>query len=220
MEVSTNGTYALKCSPCHMYIMDEMNATTASRNVFQAHLSALDEQNYANVDKELNFSMRPPLFGNAKRNVCQLCHLAEQDSQAVDGSHTNIVIRACTDEDCHGNSTTRGVEDVNLMPAYYNAGMVGKKLGNSTDVHSGWFKGMEQQSSIYQNEDGGNYSKGFYACLGCHTHVGVSFNVTRPNSFNVNLTVGVSGITVTDVWINGSSTTTNVSAATPGSKWT
>jgi hypothetical protein len=214
MEVNTSADN-LKCTPCHMYIVDEMNATTASRNVFQAHLNALDNPNYAYPGMELNFSRRPPKFGDAKRNVCQLCHLAEQDSQAVDGTHTRLIVRACTDEDCHGNSTTEGV----FSGTYATAGQVGLRLGNSTDVHSGWFKGMEQQSSIYQNEDGGNYSKGFYACLGCHTHIGVAFNVTRPNSFNVNLTAGVSGITVNDVWINESSTTTNVSAATPGSKW-
>jgi hypothetical protein len=33
-----------------------------------------------------------------------------------------------------------------------------------------------------------NYTTGFYACLGCHTHLGLNKRVTRPNKMYVNFT--------------------------------
>jgi len=219
MEYSaTNGYMDLKCSQCHQYILQEMQATNSSIDVYIAHLNATDNANYANAGAgyELNFPVRPPLFGGVKRNVCQLCHAAEADATTVSGSHTKLVIRVCTDEDCHGNSTTRGAE----LPEYAAAGYVGLNLSTSSDPHSGWFKGLEaRQSPRYKNEDGGYYSQGFYACLGCHTHLGMTLNITRPNSYTLNMTVNTSGVTLDGIEINESSTNTTISITSSGSKW-
>jgi hypothetical protein len=200
-----------------MYILDEMGATNSSIDVYKSHINALNNTNYVYdlPSRELYFPARPPLFGGSKLNVCQLCHIAEANSQAVNGAHTKLTIRVCTDEDCHGNSTTRGVQ----LPTYAHAGYVGLNLSSSNDAHSGWFNALEQRPSRYDNEDGGKYSQGFYACLGCHTHMGVGFNITRPNSYSLNLTTNVSGWTVTDVWVNESSTNQSYSNPVFGSKW-
>lgn len=223
MELNTgNGTMGLKCAPCHQYILDEMAASNLSYGkpdgVYWKHLNTLANIQYAAPNKELNFTINPPLFGGAKHNVCQVCHITESDAQAVDGQHTKLTIRVCTDTDCHGDSVTRGTS----LAEYYQAGLVGRNLTAANDLHGPWFDEMEKINSSYMSEDGTYYSQGFYVCLGCHTHIGVAFNITRPTSysFNMTLTGGVADwADVTGIVINESNKNTSISMAIPGSKW-
>jgi hypothetical protein len=218
---SADGIYGMRCSVCHDYIIEEMRATSLAVNVSAKHRAAAEDANYAGPGKELNFSQELPVFEGGHVNPCLLCHLAEQDSLAwgITGSHTKLVIRVCTDEDCHGNSTTRGVE----YPAYSASGYVGMRLANTTDLHSGWFRALENWSAKrYPNEDGGNYSYGFYACLGCHTHVGVDMVISRPQSYIINISINQTDPSksfIYSVEINESSRNTTYSTGSVGSKW-
>jgi len=196
MELNeSDGIYSMKCTKCHKYISDEMGATDLAVEVATKHLNAAWDSNYIGSDGEINIS-KSELPG-LMPNVCLLCHLAEQTSISIAGSHTKIIIRVCTDDDCHGNSTSMGSEIV-----YPETGSVGLNLSSANDAHSEWFNGMESRTSSYINEDGGNYSTGFYTCLGCHTHVGMSMNLTRPQVFNINVTRNESGVFISTPAMN------------------
>lgn len=229
MELNvTEGVMHLKCAPCHQYIVDEMSASNKSYGwpdgVYWKHYNALADPNYVYYDgsTELDFPAAPPLFGGSKMNVCQVCHIMEQDALTLDNQHTGLTIRACTDDDCHGNSSHRGAQSPLLDSDMKAAGYVGKNLTNPSDLHSSWFDEMEQRQSTYKNEDGGYYSQGFYVCLGCHTHVGISFNITRPTEYRVNLSMqgGVSNSAQMDeVKILETNKNTSITIAVPGTKW-
>jgi D-alanyl-D-alanine carboxypeptidase len=162
MEVNESGVEALQCTDCHQYILDELN-TTKGRDVYEAHKSAAENTTY--TQNWLNMTINET---REKERTCYLCH----QPQMPIASHTQTVVRACTDLDCHGtNESTNNT-------AYY-AGNAGPRLGNQTNVHERWFDGMSGYDSTYVNESNINYTKGYWACLGCHTNVEVSMNVTK-----------------------------------------
>jgi len=74
--------------------------------------------------------------------------------------------------DCHGNNQSTN------NTAYLAAGRVGPQLGEE-NVHQAWFNAMSGSISDIKNETGANYTKAYWACLGCHTYVGVNMNVTK-----------------------------------------
>jgi hypothetical protein len=84
-----------------------------------------------------------------------------------------------------------------------------EKLSTGTDAHSGWYSSMNSINSSYakanSSENGGNYTTGFYACLACHTNMGMSMNISRPQIFNINIT------TLSDMTINVSAPEVNFS---------
>jgi len=164
MEVNMSASVkGLQCVNCHEYIWDELSLTDESSNVLQAHRNAAGNTNYTAGWLTLNIT------NTTDSGVCLLCHLAQIQIQ---GSHTQVVTRACTDLDCHGtNESTNNTA--------YNVGDIGLDLGNQTNVHERWFDAMSGYKSAYQNETGANYTKGYWACLGCHTHVKVSINATE-----------------------------------------
>lgn len=183
----TAGVGGLECMNCHTYILNELNATGNSRNVLAAHRSAAGDTNYVGAGKELNIVG----IGRNESTVaaaCHMCHMMEQDAIGITGSHTKITIRVCTDNDCHGNGTTIGAS------AYNVAGGVGMNLSSDNDAHSSWFNGMEAATSNYVNEDDGTkYKAGFYACMACHTHGAMNMNISRPQAFDINITINASG---------------------------
>ncbi len=178
----TSRVSGLECMKCHTYIEDELNATGPSRSVLQAHMNAAGNPNYVGADKDLNIS--GGVNNNSIAGACRMCHLMEDDAVNIAGTHTKVTIRTCIDADCHGENSTTGTS------AYADAGSVGGKLSNSSDAHSSFFSAMKNAGdSSYPNEDGGYYSKGFYACLACHTHLEMNMNLTRPQAFNINMTM-------------------------------
>ncbi len=156
-------TAGLQCMNCHTYIFDELNATENSRNTLQKHMNAAGNTSYTSGWLTANIT------NTTQSGVCLLCHLAQVD---MPGSHTKTMIRACTDTDCHGNNQSTN------NTAYRAAGRVGPQLG-AENVHQPWFNAMSSSVSRIQNETGSNYTKGYWACLGCHTSVRVNINVTE-----------------------------------------
>jgi len=191
MEVNTTtgGPQNMACGQCHGYIVDELNATTKSDYVVYQHMVAAGASTVS--------------------TVCKFCHTT---STVIDGSHTQVTIKPCTDSTCHGNESSTEI----------TRNITGR-LNNTADVHRGWYQGMESTTDPLGRVDasGTALKAGYYTCLGCHTHVGVAFNVTRPNSYNVTMTIsGASSdwVIVNNVAI-GSETATNTSDANPGTKW-
>lgn len=177
MEWNASGNAsALDCIACHQYIFEELN-NTVSQNTLQAHMNAAGNASY--TEGWLNLTINNGTSSSPNYvAACQLCHLAQMRSS---GSHTQTVLRACIDLDCHGtNETTNN-------SAYPAAGMVGRYLGNVSNIHGNWFVGMSNYLSEYVNETNVNYTKGYWACLGCHTYVALNINVTEGTFAHDNL---------------------------------
>lgn len=161
----TGGVKTLECRDCHQYIFDELNATDRSREVLQVHKNAAANDTY--TVNYFNFNISDETTDLA---TCQLCHLSNRTIT----SHTFTVVRACTDIYCHGNNETSN----STYAPNIRAANVGPNL-SAKNVHEDWFDGMSGYNSTRVNESNINYTKGYWACLGCHTNVEVSMNVTK-----------------------------------------
>ncbi len=194
----------LKCGQCHQYIVNEVNDTTVSTLVGARHYSASANTTYmayvANMTPATSYS-----------NMCKLCHYTN-DTTVSGGTHTVAIVRPCTWSTCHGNST-----DYAQTGQYAQAGQVGRKLGNTTEVHSRWFKGLELEDSNYMAPDNTIVDKSYYACLGCHSHVGIDFNITRLNKYSITINK-VGGYTV-NATVNLTSSNVSISSGPIGTKW-
>ena len=163
---ATTGAAGINCVGCHEYIRAELNASTYTEAVFNAHGAAASNASYTQGWLNLTIDSSTP-YG-----VCQLCHLNQLSATQ---SHTRVTVRACTDLDCHGsNATTNNTA--------YPAGAMGPKLGGSntadpTNVHMRIFNQISGMESELLNETGSDYKKGFYFCIGCHTQA--QFEVTQ-----------------------------------------
>lgn len=154
MEVGPSGVKNLTCTKCHEYILDELNATEASRIVYAKHRAAAGNTSY--TQGWLNLT----IDNSTEFGICQMCHLSQiADTQA----HTKTVVRACIDLDCHGNNETTN-------NTYYAAGNMGPLLG-SKNVHERVFDTLSGIDSTYYNETGDAYSRGVFFCITCHTAV-------------------------------------------------
>lgn len=159
---ATAGGMGLRCNECHSYILSEMTAGDGS-DVFQAHRNAAGNEAYTKGLLNLEID------NTTDYGTCQLCHLAKM---RINESHTQVVVRVCTDPNCHGSK-----EGTNNT--LYYTGVVGPQLGNTSNVHGSWFSGMYSYYSSYRNETGAAYTKGYWACLGCHTHVDTDVKITE-----------------------------------------
>ncbi len=192
MEVSEDALVeGLMCEKCHTYIIDELYATAPSTDVIVVHLDAANESGYVNSTGILNITDSLGLTLE-NRSACMLCHLITKDRGGINASHTKITIRVCTDEKCHGQP-----EDPTTLSGYsqYTSPLLNitAKLGADEDVHSKFYNPLEASDSQYVRQDGVAYKRGFYACLGCHTHVGMEFNLTRPNNIRFSMYKNVTG---------------------------
>ena len=159
----SGGPAAMDCTGCHSNILSELQATTESARVYQIHADAAGNTSYVRDFLTSNIT------NSTTSSVCLLCHLAQTQ---ITESHTQLVVRACTDLDCHGSNVTTN------NTGYPTAGNVGVKLGE-TNVHERWFDALSGTDSFNQNETGAYYSHSFWACLGCHTGVGVDIDSTE-----------------------------------------
>lgn len=210
-----NGTgrvTALQCGKCHTYIKNEINGSV-TKDVMNAHLNASNASAYIGPDKIINISRAAT---GTLDDVCWMCHVQENDA-TVTGGHTKVVIRVCTDTDCHGDqtgTTSGSVWDTDKMN-------VTGKINSTSDAHWNFYRPLTNFQSTIGNEDGGNYDFGFVSCLGCHTHVGLDLNLTRPNklSLSLNLTSVTAGFNATSLIVNMSNRSVSTGGKEPGSVW-
>ena len=158
------GASGFDCVACHSDILSQLESTTESRRVFEMHSDAAGNTSYVS-----NF-LNENITNATDARVCLLCHLAQIP---VTGSHTQLVVRVCTDLDCHGNNETTN------NTGYPTAGNISAKMGSVTNAHERWLDAMSGSTSTRQNETGAYYPHDFYTCLGCHTGVGVNIDSTE-----------------------------------------
>ncbi len=220
---TTWGVEAIRCNKCHIYITDEFDAGNPDLEVYSSHLTAASNTNYVSPNKIINISNRYITM----TNICLMCHEGELDSQTVGGTHTKITVRVCTDSDCHGDqsgTTSCTVWGGPGAGANSTCNVTGR-LNNSADAHSNFYRPLTTRNSTYANEDGGFYDEGFYACMACHTHVGMDLELERPNQLILNMTYN--GTPTSQSWkLRGEGVTVNVSSMnisiggkSPGSVW-
>lgn len=237
MELNQSGRIeALDCEKCHTYILDELGTTSIATDILTAHRTAATEADYVNGSGILNITESDAL-ADVNRSACLLCHLITRNATgAINQTHTKVTIRVCDDNQCHG----AGVEDAgDITHGGVNAAWatdalnVTDKLRTPEDAHSRFYEPIltADADSMYVDQTGesqygsgttGNYSKSFYACLACHTHVGFDFNLTRPNTVWVNFTASVSGNYVSFDYETagvGAAANTTVGQKTQGSVW-
>ncbi len=167
---NTGGAVELRCTRCHEYIFNELNATADSEAVFKAHRNAAGNKTYTS-------SLFNPLVNNATdSSFCSMCHLTRIN---VTGAHTQILVRPCIDLNCHGNNATTN------NTIYFDAGRMGLRLGR-TNVHESWFDRFSGYDSELLNETGVDYTQGYFTCLGCHTVMEVQISRTGEEDFTHN----------------------------------
>jgi len=164
---ATGGAASLECVGCHQYIYDELSATADSREVLTAHRNAAGNETYTSILLTSNVS------NETNSKLCLMCHLAKI---RISTSHTQIIVRPCTDVSCHGSN-----ESTNNT-IYSEAGGMGVILGQ-TNAHEYVFDDLSGFTSPLLNETGANYSQSYFLCLGCHTRVSVQINKTGTDSF-------------------------------------
>ncbi|MEE8168163.1 MAG: hypothetical protein V3T58_04760 [Candidatus Hydrothermarchaeales archaeon] len=209
VEMSSDGMANMSCGICHNYIAGEINLSfgSPSDNVFTAHKLAYENDNYTNY---LNIDNAPsPVTTD---NICMLCH---QLNLTIEGTHTMVTVRVCTDNRCHGGNTTGNAEGWNQTGntsgdnAIPSGAEVGPKLTVGSEAHSGWFDALEGYNNTnYYREDDTAYTAGFYACMGCHTHVGVNIGITRSTATTYTIQINPDGsLNVSEPSVTGFNTT-------------
>ena len=205
----TAGVTGLQCGLCHTYIKNEIQANQTP-DVVSAHLAASNTSTYVGPGQDINITATPT---GSYDDVCWMCHVQENDV-TVGGGHTKVVIRVCTDADCHGNQT--GPYD--WGEAIQN---VTGRINSSADAHWNFYRPLTGFNSTIGNEDGGVYEMGFVACLACHTHVGLDLNITRPQKLSLSLSLisVTEGFNVTSLTVNYTNMTSTLGGKEPGSVW-
>lgn len=219
----TGGASALQCGKCHQYIVDEAHLSGVVGNVTWQHRRASNESRYINASSIL---IKVPTPQGNEYDFCNMCHVVESGISYA--GHTKVTIRVCTDGDCHGDHTNASNQSYKLG-VYPTALNITQKIKASQDPHSKFYNGLATATSTYSEEgdsesaeaSSGTYNAGFYACIGCHTRVGVQINITRPNiyKFNLSTTDGVSWSVDTAPTANNTNFTQVWSYGSSGSKW-
>ncbi len=199
MELNQTGRISsLQCERCHDYILGELGATSQATDVLTAHRLAAPEANYVNGSGILNITKTDAL-ANANRSACMLCHLVTRNVTGnLNMTHTHTTIRVCDDDQCHGAGVEQAGDTTvgGVLAAWATDALnVSAKLSNAADPHSKFYNPLNVQPAYeyIDQQTGQNYTKGFYACMACHTHVGVSFNLSRPNAIGFNMTATFDG---------------------------
>ncbi len=209
-------------------------------DVVCSHISASRNTSFVGTGMAVNIT------ADANRDwdtVCHMCHVVERGA-SVGTQHTRVTTRVCTD--CHGNSTSVGRIYTSRGNSPWGQGnctataagigncsefVVGPRLASSQDLHSNFFVPLDRVSGDIAYEDtaasagagglgsDGNYTAGWYACLGCHTHVGIQMTLYRSNIFNFSITATETFWNASRVNRNTTSVNVTSQAGFYASKW-
>jgi len=115
--------------------------------------------------------------------MCFLCHKATLFG--ITATHTNTTVRGCDDDRCHGNAVYQ-YNDPDLFPNTSSNVVHAGYLLSEGNVHVPFYASASNESSSHMDgspfgqsggnvaPDGQHISKGFWTCLGCHSHVEVN----------------------------------------------
>ncbi len=221
----TGGPSALQCGKCHQYIQDETQQTAVSRNTTLTHQRASNTSNYVGPGKFID--IQTPT--GALDTFCTMCHAVEGTSTY--SGHTRVTIRACTDADCHGTNTVIGINNQSQKEGNFSELTVNitARLSNPADAHARWYNPLAGAASTYVAANAsqpsgivssGNYTQGFYACIGCHTHVSVNMDVYRPGAVNFSINnQGATEFIISAINVDTTNNNYTRSIGTTGTKW-
>jgi hypothetical protein len=209
----TGGVTSIECGKCHTYIKNEINSSDTV-DVMWAHLNASANSSYVGPGLTININNSP---SGSLDDVCWMCHVVQNEFATLGGTHTKVVIRVCTDTDCHGNET-------GPYPIFGEAiRNVTGRLNNDADAHYNFYRPLTAWTSAIGQENTSlpNYDQGYISCLTCHTHVGLDLNLTRPQKLSLWMTlISVqTGWNATNLTVNMTNTSSVIGGKEPGSLW-
>jgi len=121
--------------------------------------------------------------------ICHLCH----NASLIDKPDTHAIsMRTCDDDWCHGNRnyTLNDPELFDTSQTRLNVGMV---LNYSGNLHRAFYLSQCNEATGYTagnpfdhtmgNVKGDYFSKGYWACVGCHSEVHVDIEII-PGEYN------------------------------------
>lgn len=121
--------------------------------------------------------------------ICYLCHSASLYGLST---HSNVTVRSCDDDRCHGNRN-HTYNDPDLFTDG-SAVRVGGYFNSNTNVHHNFYYPASNQTTRYTagsgfgqipgNSVSGKISRGFYACEGCHTKTSIEVDITYPEVYD------------------------------------
>ncbi len=206
----------VNCASCHTWIVDELKAGSIANSVFLQHRNASQNTTYTYSVFKNNTSEGDGSSTWNDTRTCQMCHVLESSSVGL--GHTQAFVRVCASPECHGNGTATD------NTVFTWTGNITPKLNSSTDAHKMFFRkldALDNPSGYADPATGQNWTAGYFACMACHTHVGMRYSITsRYNAYNVTRDRAADTFTMT---INQSSwNTTTVEAYKPAGQgmWT
>ena len=117
--------------------------------------------------------------------VCHLCHNSSLSGKP--GRHA-VTVRTCDDDWCHGNRNFV-LNDPVLFDRSQTSVNVGVVLNDSGNVHNSFYVGMSNDQTGYIAGDpfnhtmgnvvGNYFSKGYWACISCHSEVQVEVEISK-----------------------------------------
>ncbi len=120
--------------------------------------------------------------------LCNFCH--DTLLFGLSGTHTRRTVRVCDDDRCHGNRN-HNYNDPDFFDAGSKATIVGSDL--SEYAHAALYLSGCNESSPHAaglpfghaagNVNGADISKGYWACLGCHSDAGVAITFEAAETY-------------------------------------
>ncbi len=201
----------LICLNCHPRIEKEIEYPYAVGSVKWAHLNASTVSLYVGKGAIINISKTPD---GSIDELCWMCHIQEDD-WTWNRSTPHAVIRVCTDIDCHGDEKQ---ETSGIIWGEHMTNITGR-ISQNKDSHSHFYNPLKGLLSNVMNEDGGNYSQGYIACLGCHTYKGFDMILERSHTQSLNLEYKSTGWIFSDLKPNLSDSQKILERKETGSVW-
>ena len=120
--------------------------------------------------------------------LCNFCH--DTLLFGLSGTHTRRTVRVCDDDRCHGNRDYN-YNDPDFFDPDSSATIVGSDL--SEYAHAAFYLSGSNESSPHAaglpfghaagNVNGSEISKGYWACLGCHSGAGVDITFEAAETY-------------------------------------
>jgi predicted nucleic-acid-binding Zn-ribbon protein len=132
---------------------------------------------------------------NALIDGNEICHLCHNASLTGELDVHAITVRTCDDDWCHGNKNN-SFNDPELLNSLQTTINVGSVLNESGNLHRSFYLSLCNESTGYTaggsfnhttgNRAGNYISKGYWACISCHSEVQVEITVIQGESNHTN----------------------------------
>lgn len=216
------GKYSVSCAKCHFDIVQELDSSqildahkrAANNTNYTTYLSIagidydpINGKIYTSYDSDgdgndtwtwnssegkWQYKNTLKLVNLSGQEICSLCHRADLFNLSA---HTNVVVRTCDDDRCHGNKN-KFYNDPDLFKNGSFSKTAAGNLISKNNVHKYFYNSASNESSNYNagkpygqtpgNADpsGSKLSKGYWTCLGCHSQVTANLTIKPAEPYN------------------------------------